>query len=77
MSGMFRIADELVIIGCSLREEDELLMNMLNEHLGEEIDVKIVARSSNEDVADTIRDIRGDADIDTSHRDFFEYARTL
>jgi len=69
--------DKLVIIGCSLRNQDDLLLNMLRDSLDKNVDVKIVARSSTKDVADTVREIQGNANIDTEHKTFDEYADYL
>lgn len=70
-------ADKLVIIGCSLRPEDVTLFDLLDNHLTDEIELKIVCRSDTDKVANKMKEIVDNPTIDTSHTDFTSYARSL
>lgn len=68
---------ELVIIGSSIRKEDEFLISTLDEHLDPDIDIQVICLQDTEEVADRMRVICEDASIDTSIKDFTSYTRTI
>lgn len=74
---MISDAEEIVIIGSSVREEDTVLHDIFSNVGMREVDVKVVCGSQSEEVADRVGESIPNANFDTKHERFAEYIESL
>lgn len=74
---MLKDIDELVIIGCSIRENDDDLRTLIRENLGKNAKVTLATGDDSDKIANRIREDLPNAEINNTEKYFGAFVDTL